>query len=573
MPVNWPFAEEIIRLGGTGRARITEDDASRQRVTAIAILEELRDKPGIVLADEVGMGKTYVALAVIASVLLATRNEARPVVVMVPRGLITKWQRDWDQFKSANCEPSDALSWVRATYAKRPTEFFKALGRPPSTRPHIIWLDTRCFHHGLADPWVKLALVRLARGRTRLNNETKKRIYKWATALVRLQHNYALTPEVVATLLDRDVTEWQDILRAKGIVHDEEDVLPPQLMEHRRAVDWTPLTKVLRRDLPGRRGSVSAQRLAATRKEFNVACGKVYRDWLRRMQWRAPLLVLDEAHHAKNDNTHLASLFRDEETKDLLLQTDTAPLLHEKFDRLLFLTATPFQLGHEELVRVLRSFNAAKWSGESAPKGDRSEFGVSMKELERRLGAAREAARHLDRRWGDLAYSVVTTGADDEDIAAAAAAWWCRVRTQEEPQPGDRPLLDAIRECQRLKSMAELDREHPWSALRSWVIRHNRAATSAGADGNCIERRQVIGGRAISDDAITPSGPVAGLSIAQWIERDRHWVLLPGERDFGTDRPPRQLGYLHSAKLDNASSLLSDLGVVTGAFIDAEREA
>lgn len=52
-------------------------------VTAREILDRFAHQPGQILADEVGMGKTFVALAVDVSVLEATEY-ANPVVVMVP---------------------------------------------------------------------------------------------------------------------------------------------------------------------------------------------------------------------------------------------------------------------------------------------------------------------------------------------------------------------------------------------------------------------------------------------------------------------------------------------------------
>ena len=63
--------------------RISAADASRQSATVDAILARLVDQPGVVLADEVGMGKTFVALAVAVSVAWA-RPDGGPVVVMVP---------------------------------------------------------------------------------------------------------------------------------------------------------------------------------------------------------------------------------------------------------------------------------------------------------------------------------------------------------------------------------------------------------------------------------------------------------------------------------------------------------
>src|SRR5437870_1089727 len=59
MPVEWSYGGDVIRLGGAGRYRIAAEDAARQEQTAGAILEALKGQPGIILADEVGMGKTY----------------------------------------------------------------------------------------------------------------------------------------------------------------------------------------------------------------------------------------------------------------------------------------------------------------------------------------------------------------------------------------------------------------------------------------------------------------------------------------------------------------------------------
>src|SRR6516225_7289260 len=104
MPGTWTFAGDILRLGGVPGSGvpgsgISEADADRQTETARSILESLGQQPGIVLGDEVGMGKTYVAMAVISSVLVATRGNP-PVVVMVPPGLVSKWQAEWQQFKT-----------------------------------------------------------------------------------------------------------------------------------------------------------------------------------------------------------------------------------------------------------------------------------------------------------------------------------------------------------------------------------------------------------------------------------------------------------------------------------------
>src|SRR5262245_7795752 len=171
MPVEWRFAEDIIQLGGVGEHKIEPRDGARQQETARSILSDLATQPGVILADEVGLGKTYVALAVIASVVRTTRSSGRPVVVMMPPGLASKWRREWDQFKTLCCMGLNTLAWVRDAYAHAPTDFFKLLDDPRDRRPHIVWMTTGCFGRTLSDGWTKLALVRLARARTRMDDE------------------------------------------------------------------------------------------------------------------------------------------------------------------------------------------------------------------------------------------------------------------------------------------------------------------------------------------------------------------------------------------------------------------
>jgi superfamily II DNA or RNA helicase len=519
MPVDWQFAEDIIRLGGVEAHKIAPDDGARQQETARSVLNDLSEQPGVILADEVGMGKTYVALGVVASVVRATRGSGRPVVVMVPSGLARKWPREWEQFKALCCTSPDALDWVRDVYVHTPTDFFKALGVPRGQRPHIVWMTTGCFGRGLSDPWTKLALVRLARSRTKMDDEAKKKIFKWATTLVRLKGKRGLTPEIVERLLIADLGRWSRILVSEGILAEgDNDPVPQHLLQHQREVDLTPLVAVLRGEsIPGRRGAVSKRRLQEARWDVNEACQQVYWDWLSRVRWRASLLVLDEAHHAKNDYTRLASLFRSDEAQRLV--SGDQPLLSEKFDRMLFLTATPFQLGHHELIRVLRSFVAAKWTGPAAPLGTREEFLGALDELEKRMNENRLAGRRLDRLWGRLAEQAVTVDAKDGNFPDAATAWWARVRNGSD-DPVDRELLAAVEECRRTKARAESDATRPWSSLRPWVIRHNRPVDLVSASGGIIPRRQHRPGRDIlkqrdgDGEPLASSGTPEGLPIA-----------------------------------------------------------
>src|SRR5512138_3377790 len=83
-------------LGRRLNSRVSEADQQRQRAEVEDILRRLLSQPGVILADEVGMGKTFVALAIAYSI--AARSPRGPVIVMVPANLIYKWEQDLKTF-------------------------------------------------------------------------------------------------------------------------------------------------------------------------------------------------------------------------------------------------------------------------------------------------------------------------------------------------------------------------------------------------------------------------------------------------------------------------------------------
>ena len=85
-----------LLLGTRLNIRVPEADQMRQRAEVGEILRRLHNQPGVVLADEVGMGKTFVALAIAYSV--AIRSPRGPVIVMVPPNLVNKWEQDLKTF-------------------------------------------------------------------------------------------------------------------------------------------------------------------------------------------------------------------------------------------------------------------------------------------------------------------------------------------------------------------------------------------------------------------------------------------------------------------------------------------
>src|SRR5947207_1888522 len=83
-------------LGARLNDHVPAPDQKRQADEAAEILKRLRDQPGVIVADEVGMGKTFVALAVAYSV--AITSPRGPVIIMVPANLVDKWEQDLKTF-------------------------------------------------------------------------------------------------------------------------------------------------------------------------------------------------------------------------------------------------------------------------------------------------------------------------------------------------------------------------------------------------------------------------------------------------------------------------------------------
>ena len=65
--------KELV-LGLRHNERVPAADQDRQRAEVEEILRRFQGKPGVVLADEVGMGKTFVALAVAYSIAAQSRS-------------------------------------------------------------------------------------------------------------------------------------------------------------------------------------------------------------------------------------------------------------------------------------------------------------------------------------------------------------------------------------------------------------------------------------------------------------------------------------------------------------------
>lgn len=74
--------------GLTNKWKFGQDDTIRW------MSNRLKEQTGILIADEVGMGKTRIAMAAILAVL----ESGGSVAVVVPPGLIYQWKKEWEEF-------------------------------------------------------------------------------------------------------------------------------------------------------------------------------------------------------------------------------------------------------------------------------------------------------------------------------------------------------------------------------------------------------------------------------------------------------------------------------------------
>jgi len=488
-----PFAETEIRLRNK---RISDRDADRQARAARELLVRLARQPGVILADEVGMGKTFVALAVAMSILIDREDEG-PVVVMTPPSLRHKWPKDWNVFRT-NCLTPKFQHHFRAATAASGVEFLRLLDDPEERRAHVIFLAHGALNRSIGDAFAKLAVVKRAfKGRSSLRDQ-RRNFGRFAGRILRKDQYERWSPGIFGDLLERDYQSWLRALhRADDRFRDEirDDPVPALLaeaLEDMESKHFDPLVEVLR-DVPLRESAYLEERLTEVRRALASEMERVWQEALLRARFRSPLLVLDEAHHVRNPETKLASLFGQPEfDAEAKLVSNGGPLAN-KFDRMLFLTATPFQLGHAELIRVLERFEGINWKGQRAPTMTREAFKSEINTLASTLDDAQGAALRLDSAWGRLTAEHIGIETPTE---ADVEGWWSEAtRTNGEGIVAQvAQQVDYTREA--IKNAER--------ALSPWVLRHVRPMTLC--EGSELARRELHTGAAILGDQATNGG-------------------------------------------------------------------
>jgi ERCC4-related helicase len=520
----WKISPGVDLLAAAGN-RVDAKDAHRQQQTAQELIRRLRTQPGQILADEVGLGKTYTALAVAASIALNNPDHG-PVVVMVPPALRDKWPVEWSVFTQLylrgrelrHAEPQNGLDFLRLLDDEERTD--------------LVFLPHGAFRGQLKDPWVKLGLVRQILLRRSGYSRELRAVQKFGAAVIGQEWIERRHPGLVARLMDEPLAGWRKKLTASGL-DPGDDPVPLALVEAIKEIDVTPLLEALRA-LPTNRSRYSSGKVTAVARALNRAIKNLWDVWLRRAKFRSPLLILDEAHHVKNRWTQLASLFANEE------EEGEPGALFSRFERMLFLTATPFQLGHYELIEVLQRFGAVDWS--TLP-GSHVDYNRELKRLAKDLESAQAATLALDERWGRLR----------PDDVPATAEWWRSC-------PGDAP--ERLRAVRRAYEHAYAAMRRAEASVRPWVIRHRKP--DRYPDGQ--DRRLYLRGAEIIAAGSTGGIDIASTGLLPFLLVGRAQVVFRRAQHHG--RIPKQARALFADGLCSSFEAYRDTR--RGSALDAE---
>ena len=166
---------------------------------------------------------------------------------------------------------------------------------------------------------------------------------------------------------------------------------------------------------------------------------------------------------------------------------------------MLFLTATPFQLGHAELIRVLERFEGVDWKSRRRPELNRAAFKEEIKALGEALNDAQGAALRLDQAWGRLTEEHLRDG---EGKPLTVEQWWEMVRAA----PGDGAAGQVVAHVESVRGAMRTAEEK----LRPWVLRHRKP--EYWTKDPSVPRRRIFVGAAIRDDGPGEQGlDVAGM--------------------------------------------------------------
>jgi hypothetical protein len=441
--------------------RMSPDDTRRQHATVDRILTAFFGPPDTrveiqLLADEVGLGKTFVALATAYAVLDALRRHKkgeelppdlkkcyRAVVVVTPKGnhaLTEKWHREVEALQTRCSRDLEMTRWFRAKVCASPDQLLQAIHQADDLRrrvPVVLVAEAGIFTKRLADPAVRFFTACL---------------FRWWGNGLQMQDRYHLIRGLSQTSgswpwwdaaawvgrgeYEINLWNWRDHERFLEMDDRERQVWSPA---GERRLFWEvstryeqveqalnrftrengreriealrQLCKNVPHRMPGDRRTSQFRRWSAYFLQIKDGLRDLYKDlWPYMLEKKFPLVIADEAHHWRHAQRQDCRAFRQ----------FVAPFAR----RALLLTATPFQLHRDELREV---FGTADWM-EGAIGAERVEsLRVRCDRLAEAMNASEEAGRTFSREWGRLAENIAP-------LNPRFSSALCRVPAEEDPR-------------------------------------------------------------------------------------------------------------------------------------------
>ncbi len=391
---------KLIDLGKDKVRMSNPEDKKRQTQTVDAILERLytsseRHRMELqILADEVGMGKTFVALASAFSVLESMREGRaselggcyQKILVVTPDNdaLYRKWVSETSEFVG-RCVNGDA-KWFEAARCDRIDELVRQLRSPKGATVLVIKTNrlesNKLKHRSTKHQFMFSALCRywgkrfpiehrdvLLRGAPEGWPRTDNDVGRYYEAELQYLHFYE---EEFKTLL--------------GQIESSRDEDARKMMEE--TLEWakdlgTPFRQYRDVDFP---------KFAAKLSELYV---RICFEFIRQS---FPLVIVDEAHNWKNGPRGGANAY------------DTfARYIAPKSRRILLLTATPFQLRPSEILEILK---VGDHLGIPTERQERLKK-IRENTIEVVLKRSEQASRHFAKAWARLPRRIRTEDLED----------------------------------------------------------------------------------------------------------------------------------------------------------------
>jgi Helicase conserved C-terminal domain len=399
-----------VDLGLDATRMIGSSDAERQRATSAELLQRYFHPDGNhrwelqLVADEVGMGKTFVALATAYSVLASLRAGeqtadlqgcAQRVLIIAPhRTLAAKWAREVGEFVKrciVSDERENAGMWFTAAVAERVDDVARQLAHHAGAAVVIT-------HMGVLSGQRKL-----------LNYDLKRRVL--LGALFKFWGN-RFNHDARANLLKGAPESWPSAGELTDLGGEKEAWAPTGFENEAE------LVKALRR-LDHQKRLAAGEGNETDLDDILATCREIAEPYVRERTgkfvkvenalnglYRAvcfasateplPLVIVDEAHHWRNGPKHNANGYG-------TFRQQLAPLIR----RALLLTATPFQLRPEEVLELVKVGEDLVPCADSLESSRRSQRLKTHREsvVAPTLRKAAQQSRSFARAWNRFASS------------------------------------------------------------------------------------------------------------------------------------------------------------------------